>query len=80
MATLSMAITVTRERRATIEAVARDVSTLGVTVEHVLPAIGAIYGRADESCLAAVATLPGVARVRPAGEVRLAPLDPRLPQ
>ena len=80
MATLDMAITVEHAYRASMESVARDVSSLGLTVERVLPAIGAIYGRGDESCLSRLREVSGVARVRPAGTVRLAPFDPAVPQ
>ncbi len=80
MATLDMAITVERSYRTSMDSVARDVSSLGVTVERVLPAIGAIYGRADEACLPRLREVSGVERVRPAGTVRLAPFDPGIPQ
>lgn len=80
MSVCDLAITVSVAERTRIEAVATAVSRVGVRVERVIPAIGAIYGRGDEACMPAVEAVDGVERVRLAGRVQLAPSDPTIPQ
>lgn len=80
MSVYDIAITVAATERSRIEAVATAVSKSGLRVERVIPAIGAIYGRGDEACMAALEAVDGVERVRVAGAVQLAPFDPAVPQ
>lgn len=80
MSSCDLAITVERERRAEIDAIAGSLRALGLEVDRVIPQIGAIYGRGDEGCVAAAQRVAGVARVRLAGGVQLAPFEPHRPQ
>lgn len=77
MAVCDMAIRVKRSR---IDAVAEAVRGLGLSVERVLPAIGAIYARGDMAAIDLVRAVDGVEAVREAGTVQLAPPRTGLPQ
>lgn len=80
MAVRDMAITVAQARREEIDTVASAVRGCGVSVERIIPAIGAIYARGDEATMPQILAVSGVEAVREAGRVQLAPPDPASPQ
>ncbi|WP_324751774.1 hypothetical protein [Roseovarius sp. Pro17] len=65
---------------ARIEDVQQRVSNAGVKVEHVIPAIGAIFGLCDDADMDSLRALNGVARVAQEGHVQLPPRSRDIPQ
>ncbi len=77
MAVCDLAI---RVKRSHIDAVAQAVRGFGLSVERVLPSIGAIYARGDDAAIDLIRAVDGVEGVREADTVQLAPPRPGLPQ
>lgn len=61
--------------------IAKTAISKGFVVDNVVPEIGAIFGRAENSGVVDnVRRIVGVEDIRPSRDVQLAPFDERIPQ
>jgi hypothetical protein len=72
---VEVVVSVTDDHLASIRQVAGELARAGMIVEQTLAETGVITGRAPRSALEALAALPGVAAVEPAGSFQLPPSD-----
>lgn len=80
MSKLNVSIVVDDAHLSATESIARELSAHGMRVERVVAEVGAIYASGEAADIAWARRLEGVLEVEPEREVRLPPLDGRVPQ
>lgn len=83
MPRFKVTITVDADHMDKLDSVRRDLESAGVKVEDMIPAIGAVFGESDQKALDLLRHVKGIEAVSPEnpdGDVKLPPLNPKIPQ
>ncbi len=83
MPKFKVTITVDADHMDKLDNVRRDLEAAGVKVDDMIPAIGAVFGEADQTGLDLLRHVKGIEAVSPEspdGGIKLPPLNPKIPQ
>ena len=80
MATVEFLVQIDKNRRSSIDQVAKALEDKGVEIKEKLPRFGTILGSGDSSQIEELKSIQGVELVRPQHKFQLPPMDDKIPQ
>ena len=80
MAIVELLVQVTKDRRSSIDEIAKALEDKGMKVKDKIARFGTILGSGDSSKIEGLKSLEGVELVRPQHKFQLPPVDEKIPQ